>query len=299
MASLANWTENHDRIILETLRGSDTTAGKQKVWKQIGAKLDRSAQECLLRYKTVLASKGDDADVTPENNSIDPPLGLQYDPSRQEIGSSRREVDLEPFVALHRRLFPFEGLKNDWPESRGREAESMGYGEAGLASMGKIIAAVQAVEGMRQGGAFYDLGSGRGHAVLAAAAFSAGTNLFNKCVGIELHEPLHRRAVQDGARWDTEAKLLPGARPVVEFANGDFLESEWHDASMVIAVSTLFDADLMAKMAAKAESLPSGAVFVTVSHRLPSSKFTIQNMLQLPFSWTVDRGSYVFIQTKN
>ena len=63
----------------------------------------------------------------------------------------------------------------DWPSSRGRQAkESMGYGEAGLDSMGAILEAVQALQGLRTGGTFFDLGSGRGHAVLAAATFPAG-----------------------------------------------------------------------------------------------------------------------------
>ena len=302
LASAAEWTKTDDQVIQQALTDTSRT-GKQNLWKSIGKKLGRTEQECLLRYKTVLSApkhQNDDDDATVGNGLL-PALGIEYEGRQQPSRHLLQHED--PLVALHRHLFEQSAMSpEDWPSSRGRQAkESMGYGEVGLDSMGAILEAVQALQGLRIGGTFFDLGSGRGHAVLAAATFPAGRSLFNRCVGIELHEPLHHTALRAVARWDDKSKALArsAALPAIELRLGDFLEESWDDASVVFAVSTLFEDNLMAEMAAKATSLPPGTVFVTVSHPLPAKNWTIRNVLQLPFSWTKDRGSYVFIQQRS
>jgi len=292
MASVADWNEQQDRVIMETLEGS--ISGKQQTWKMIGDKLGKHPQECLLRYKTVLSNVRE-GDAT-QNNGV--ALGLEWEGAGPHGSPDSAAEDSDPLMALHRRLFSSPLSWQNWPTGQGRASQpaTMGYGEVGLQSVGQILDAVESFAG--GGGTFYDLGSGRGHAVLAVAALPQGTRLFRRCVGIELHEPLHQIALQERTRWEAGTEELGVSGPEVDFVQGDIRTHPWLNATIVLAVSTLFEPDLIAALAEKADTMPPGTVFVTVSHPLKAKTFSIQEVLQLEFSWTENRKSYVFIQQK-
>jgi len=228
-----------------------------------------------------------------DNNT---PASLTYD--EQASGP----ID-EPW-RLHQELFGMG--QGPWPTtiSKLKEANpSMGYGEIGAASMQAVFDAIREQGLVIPGdGDFYDLGSGRGHAVLAAASLSPDGK-FKHCYGIELNPELHNFAVEAKEKWADKLSgidLMNEDIPEVKLLNGDFLELDWSGASLVFAVSTLFEPPLMDGITEKAELMGPGSLFVTVTHPLKSSLWKIQKVLQLPMSWseTPAHRSYVFIHQK-
>lgn len=132
-----------------------------------------------------------------------------------------------------------------------------------------------------------DLGSGIGRGVIAAAFLYP----FKKCVGIEYLEKLHLIACEVKERYDIKfeevfklyQEYFPNysVLPMIEAINGDFLLHKWDNASVVLANSTCFSAELMSQLSKKAQSdLPAGAILITFTKRLPN----------LPENWEVKDG---------
>lgn len=113
---------------------------------------------------------------------------------------------------------------------------------------------------------------------------------FNSYIGIEFLENLHNLAVEIKEKFEENVKFLRQENPnfipeftdesKIELVCGDFLNSNWKEASFVFANSTCFSPELMQSLSKKADELPVGAVFVTFTKRLP----------MLPENWEVNSG---------
>ncbi|CAM9859034.1 unnamed protein product, partial [Ectocarpus sp. 12 AP-2014] len=121
------------------------------------------------------------------------------------------------------------------------------------------------------GGAFYDIGSGTGKPVFAAAILHP----FHKAVGIEILEGLYSTSRELLKAWDggIRDRVGHGQEPTkVEFFLGDALDMnvcDWSDATVVFANSTCFDDMLMRRLASAATALKKGTIFITLTKRLP------------------------------
>jgi hypothetical protein len=92
------------------------------------------------------------------------------------------------------------------------------------------------------GGIFYDLGSGTGKAVIAAAM----NHNFSACYGIEILESLYDSSVVVKEQWDKTQHITH-----VDFFFGSFLDmnvKDWTDGDVVFANSTCYNNDLMTKL---------------------------------------------------
>ena len=79
-------------------------------------------------------------------------------------------------------------------------------------------------------------------------------------------------------------------RPDVEFIHGDLFDLDINPYSVVFVNSTCFDDRLMERIGEKVESMPPGAVVVTLTRHLPSSCFTLtEPSLPLRMSWGVTK----------
>ncbi|CAN0305891.1 unnamed protein product, partial [Phaeothamnion confervicola] len=146
------------------------------------------------------------------------------------------------------------------------------------------------------GGAFYDLGSGTGKPVVAAAICHA----FSKAVGIEILEGLHHASVEVVRSWDVVGR--PGTpqdrRTDIRFVHGDATDpaaADWSDGDVVFANSTCFDDALMNRIAERAAMLRRGAFVITLSRRLPGDGFAVLESRALTMSWG---AATVFIHQK-
>lgn len=167
------------------------------------------------------------------------------------------------------------------------EDHSLVYGEVAFGSLGEVFRGPH-LRGLPPGGVFYDLGSGTGRGVVAAALLHG----FDRCVGVEVLGGLHEAAVRVGARWDIDvAPFLEESRrgQRLEFVHASFLDEacDWSDASVVFANSTCFDLDLMTKIAARCERLREGAFVITLTKQLHSGKLRLVSSERQRMSWGV------------
>ena len=117
----------------------------------------------------------------------------------------------------------------------------------------------------RNGGVFYDLGSGTGKPVFAALLHP-----FERVVGIETLSQLHTASLEITDHWrkltdslDDDIMSAEQKRCVVEFINDDIKNPEFSmaDATIGFANSTCYDEELMINIAAKADEMVAEVVF--------------------------------------
>ena len=107
-------------------------------------------------------------------------------------------------------------------------------------------------------GNFYDLGSGSGKGVIAAALIHP----FKKCIGIELLNSLYNISEENRKKYEENIKkqfveyseLFSGIdKPIpIMFKLEDFLKETWTEPSIILANSTCFSAELMSDLGKKA-----------------------------------------------
>jgi SAM-dependent methyltransferase len=140
--------------------------------------------------------------------------------------------------------------------------------------------------GLGQADSFYDLGSGAGKLVLAAAIASRA-----KCVGVELVEPRWRIACD--ALDDAQRLGVIRAREV-EFRREDFMTSDLSDATVIYSCSTAFPLPFMKKLVDHLATLKKGLIFVTLQDLDPNFWFEPQDVLYLDMSWRRRSAVYVY-----
>ena len=153
------------------------------------------------------------------------------------------------------------------------------YGDVKLEALERALAAAF----LPRGGTFFDLGSGTGRGVIAAALCCG----LRSAVGVEILESLHEGALGPLQRFlQLRDELLAGSEPAggaalagldptrlaaqVELLCGDLFATDISGADVVFCCCVTWSADIMGRLAAKlAAELPEGARVVTVGQRLP------------------------------
>jgi hypothetical protein len=134
---------------------------------------------------------------------------------------------------------------------------------------------------------FYDLGSGSGKMVIAAAL----TKTFQHCVGVEVLSSLHKVAIEVGEEY-SRLRIIGADHvyPTVEFIHGNLLDLTGHDwtrAGCIYINSTCFDEGLMHDIAVIAsERLKTGTVVITLSSIFPKKLgFHLLREIRQDLSW--------------
>ena len=86
--------------------------------------------------------------------------------------------------------------------------------------------------------------------------------------------------------------------PVVEFYNGDFLEHDWSNASVIFSNSICFNASIKKTIIKKLEKLREGVYFITTCRFFPNNSDLFWDQLfsfKSKLSWG---GAQVFIFQK-
>jgi len=145
--------------------------------------------------------------------------------------------------------------------------------------------------------AFYDLGSGSGRAVVAAAL----CNAFNSCIGIEISSELHNLALTLSDRWKTFcADKFLKKYSELNFIQGSFLElsvCDWLDGDVIFINSTCFNKAMMDSLSTLCRGLRLGSYVITLTHTLSDAEglFKIICEDRLTMSWGM---ADVFIHKK-
>ena len=226
-------------------------------------------------------------------------------------GSTGTHGDFSPdhgFVAERQSLF--DSIVSRMPTQRGKELSladresrgllrqsSLAYGEMSFAPFALALQKLRDLYGglEQPNQRFYDLGSGTGKAVVAAALLHA----WECCTGIELLHSLHDAALEVLDVWrlpSTQDRLPPESLDVhIEFIRGDCTELDWSDGDVVFINCVVFDEPLMLKLAAIADDMKLGSFVLTCTHRLPSYKWLLLESVVEDMSWG---QATVYIQKK-
>ena len=135
----------------------------------------------------------------------------------------------------------------------------------------------------KKGEVFYDLGSGTGRAVLAAAAAYP----FSRAIGIEWLGSLVR-ASRVAAERLTRAGL---AHAMIEFRQADLRESDFSDADVVFMHSTCFQPTLLDPLARACARLKSGARVISFGHPPQHAALELVDSLTVQTGWGESAGA--------
>lgn len=141
---------------------------------------------------------------------------------------------------------------------------------------------------------FYDLGSGTGKAVLAAALFYD----WKKCCGIEFLSTLHQCSENLLTKLYQQlptSNYFSDKKLNVSFRQQDFLQSDLSDASVIFISATAFDYYLWQSLEAKLQTIPTGTRIITVTKRLNDTHFEKLTERTLLHNWGI---STAFIYQK-
>eukprot|EP00940_MAST-03C_sp_MAST-3C-sp2_P000933 g933.t1 len=175
------------------------------------------------------------------------------------------------------------------------KSQSLAYGEViPLNFYRKILCRVNDAKDERIGGSFYDLGSGTGVAIFAAAL----SGYFDSCVGVEILNSLHKQALENLERY--KAYVLPGRSKAesvdIAFIREDLTLADFQDAKVVFCLSTCFTDDILASIRKKARSCQVGTWFVTVTHPLRCDLYRLVDRVECKMSFG---SATVFLQQKH
>ena len=133
----------------------------------------------------------------------------------------------------------------------------------------------------QEGEVFYDLGSGTGKAVIAAALLFP----FSKTVGIELLDDLYDASIHVLERLKREVSTQETPLPEIQFIQSDFLNTDFSDADIVFAHATCFHEGQFRELLPKFEGLKKGARLLLVSKPIASESYEYIKSSEHPFSW--------------
>lgn len=201
-------------------------------------------------------------------------------------------MEISQARALYERVFSGVdgfGLSYGWQKGIGERDRNLTYGEIDFDGFLNILCDIPKID---QRKVFYDLGSGVGKAVMAAALLGN----FRKAVGIEILSPLHfqtatiSRALKEDKYFQNNKNNLPE----ISFLQKDFLKHDYQEADLVFINSTCFSQELMYALSESLQTIPSGGIVLTVSQSLPS--MDVFKIKKYAFSWG---GGTVFFHLKS
>lgn len=131
----------------------------------------------------------------------------------------------------------------------------------------------------KQGGVFWDLGSGAGKALVAAAL---GWNSFSRICGVEELEGLHSLSVRSVEKY---CSVTGTGKELFKVVKGDMRKVDWSDADVVYASSICFPDDLVDAIAERGKCLKKGTIILSLKVWKPASQYKVVSSLQLKMSW--------------
>lgn len=154
------------------------------------------------------------------------------------------------------------------------DKQSLLYGEVEFESFFQLLKKFKP----SSGGIFYDLGSGTGKAIFTARFMCD----FHLCVGVELLETLHNKAIEINRLYNSKYRSDYGD---TSFQLGSLLELNWSDGDVVFANSTNFDPVLMSQISLQAALLKPGAIVITFTKPIESLHFEVLEETRGKMSW--------------
>ena len=182
--------------------------------------------------------------------------------------------------------FPVErgnGLSKEDRDRREGKEITLTYGEISFSSMAEVFESIRGrYGGLPEGGVFYDLGSGTGKGVLAAALM----HNFAVCRGVEILEGLYQASLAIKSIYEAEMEAAGAPQcPRLEFVLGDLFDTDWTQADCIFANSTCFSNEMMDRIA-QVRPKP-GCKAITFTKYLKAPHWRILERVQKDMSWGI------------
>lgn len=161
------------------------------------------------------------------------------------------------------------------------DTQKMLYGELPFETWRKIVEFANP----RQEGNFYDLGSGTGRVVLQSHLLFN----FKKCVGIELLDGLHDKAIE--VKNIFNQKIRPQIQDHLEgrqldYQKANIFDAKLHDADLILMNHPFKDGDDFLRLEEKfLNELKPGTKIVTIIRALKNPGFKYHGKQTFKFSW--------------
>ena len=214
--------------------------------------------------------------------------GLMY--CRYNTSTQRwyRSLSLKTHQAAHDSIFKdINGFVLSKEARKHNEAIEYTYGEIEFLHIVALLSLTQ--PGPHT--VFYDLGSGTGKAVLAAAmVFQTQKN-----TGIELFSPLYQAALTAQEQLQNLPDYHERAK-TIQFINNNFLHTDFRDATLIFINATTFFGDLWDGLNQQLATVKHNTIVITTSRKLSPTFFTITRKTSIQMSWGVVNA---YIHTRN
>lgn len=162
--------------------------------------------------------------------------------------------------------------------------KTLNYGELPFASQRALFEKASLGPADR----FYDLGSGIGQVAVAVRLLFDVASV----TGIEYLQDLHETATErlEFARSRVVNTEYESLLKHVEFRQGDFLEQDWSDATVVYAAATCFSEELFGAIVTRAAQLASGTRLILISKEVNHPDFSVVDEWFYTTSWGMSAG---------
>lgn len=219
------------------------------------------------------------------------------------ILTESEEFELQRKLHIYEELtknYPIEILKQSSRDERNRlglsRESSLTYGEIEFKSFGEIFFTIKNRYNLPEGGVFYDLGSGVGKALVAAALLGS----FSECIGIEILDGLHsvsQKLVEEYNEKFTSYILansdLFTILPPLTSVKGDIFKYDWTNASVIFVNSTCFS-DEMVRNISDVPVKP-GTLAISLTNSLSATTWIQLEVVVKRMSWG---DATIYIQRK-
>lgn len=142
----------------------------------------------------------------------------------------------------------------------------------------------------KPGEVFYDLGSGAGKAVFAAALCYD----FSKCCGIEYLNSLHALAQKIHSKYQSLYPKLSEQLPI-QFIQNDFTLVDLSDANIIFINATCYREKTWERILLKLLTVPPGTRILITSKRLDRQEFKLLYSAMHLMSWGMN-SAYIYLK---
>ncbi len=206
---------------------------------------------------------------------------------RCKIKRWRKALKLNKHAAVFNQMYATEDGFALSRQARPQESWEYTYGEIEFESFIALLSLSKPLKST----IFYDLGSGIGKAILACSMVFE----VQKSCGIEIF-PLLSKTAQ---RLSQQLALTPGYEKkaaAIECLDGDFVERDFSDASLIFINSTAFIGETWNTMSNCIENqVKPGTVVISISKPLKAFQFSLLKKTIVKMSWGLAQA---FIQQK-
>lgn len=207
--------------------------------------------------------------------------------SSQKIYSTQEAIDIMDDVYGKRSGF---GISNDERKMIEDKGGNPTYGEITAKGVEQLIEYFKANLGIHD--VFYDLGSGIGKVATQVALTTPA-----KAVGIELSPTRH--AIAHDIRHELIRKNILKHDNKLRFIEGNILDADLHDASVIFMCSTCFSDELMKQITEKIYNLPQVVHLITLKQLTPENTYHFDGFFQMqtfniPMTWSESTPVYTY-----